>query len=101
MLSNYTTFAYLSNLPSLVTVAQKALFVRVYGVHRQVGWYSYQVLCIQALGLEDQVRKLGSSPKETHDLWFEWRFAETSHPRSGELITSIWGDGAGNGHVHR
>ncbi|KAK9897455.1 FAD/NAD(P)-binding domain-containing protein [Cystobasidium minutum MCA 4210] len=54
-----------------------------------------------ALGLEEQVRKLGSSPKETHDLWFEWRFAETSHPRCGELITTITGDGAGNGHVHR
>lgn len=55
----------------------------------------------QLLGLQEQIRILGHCPEDTRDLWFEWRFAETAHPDCGELITTITGPDAGNGHVHR
>ncbi|KAL7005991.1 hypothetical protein EMMF5_004532 [Cystobasidiomycetes sp. EMM_F5] len=53
------------------------------------------------VGLGHALTSLNQCPAETYNLWFQFRFAETSHPECGKHFTSITGDGAGQGHVHR
>ncbi|CAD6576317.1 MAG: hypothetical protein CYPHOPRED_005971 [Cyphobasidiales sp. Tagirdzhanova-0007] len=56
---------------------------------------------LNALGLQKQLDRLNHCPEDTRDLWFEFRFAEASHPKCGEIVTRLMGRDSGSGHMHR
>jgi hypothetical protein len=56
---------------------------------------------LEMLGFGSQMDKLCNAPVETQDIWFEYKFAEVSHPNCGELIHTITAPNAGKGNVHR